>query len=169
MSYFYGTAQGDGGQAVRTAGISSSIRTNTACWSGTIWTRLSHDKDTGNDRVTIEIRDWPHDRGHSAIIFRGTMQALTEAAKAGTLRPAAISNTYDVAIATHDIVDPETGEVVAEQWQVLSDEAIERIQALPIEPPYHCHDSIGRASFVNQTAFVFATRASADGLRFVVA
>lgn len=90
MSHFYGTVQGSRGQATRQGGKSSGIRTNTACWGGTIFTCLSYDEDADTDRVTIEVRGWPYG-GYHAVIFNGTIQELAEAAKAGTLQRAAVN------------------------------------------------------------------------------
>lgn len=89
MSHFYGTVQGSRGKATRQGGKSSGIRTNTACWAGTIFTHLSHDEDTDTDRVTIEVRGWPYGE-YYAVVFNGTIQELTEAAKAGTLQAASV-------------------------------------------------------------------------------
>ena len=49
MSHYYGTLQGSRGEATRQGHKSSGIRTNTACWSGTIFTRLWYNEETEED------------------------------------------------------------------------------------------------------------------------
>ena len=77
-------------------------------------------------------------------------------------------DSYHVGVAVYEIIDPNSGEVVAERYQVLSDWDIERIQALPVEPPYHYPNSIGRASFISYAAYLNGTRVTPDGVRFLV-
>ena len=84
MSHYYGTLQGNRGEATRQGTKKSGIATNTACWTGTIQTRLWYDDDTDTDHVMIEVRGWPYGE-YAGTIYNGTIQDLRQAVKDGTL------------------------------------------------------------------------------------
>jgi len=70
MSHFYGTVQGNRGEASKCGSKASGIRTYAASWKGAItcWTYI--DKETGNDYVRVEMTTW-QGAGNYALLYDG--------------------------------------------------------------------------------------------------
>jgi len=91
MSHYYGTLQGNRGKATRCGTKKSGIETWAASWEGAIRVFMWHDKETGYDRVRIELKPWQW-AGESALLFDGTLQELNAAAKINEIEP--VSTPY---------------------------------------------------------------------------
>lgn len=70
MAHFYGTLQGQRGQASRCGSKSSGIESYTASWSGAVRCYAYVDENTGEDWVTIALSPW-HGRGISKTLYDG--------------------------------------------------------------------------------------------------
>ncbi len=74
MSHFYGTLQGNRGQATRCGSKNSGMRTQCASWAGAVscW---AYEKD-GEDWVRVEFERW-HGSGTSQVIYDGPIAGPT--------------------------------------------------------------------------------------------
>ena len=71
MSHFYGTLQGNRGQATRCGSKASGIETVAASWQGCVRVRVWYDADSGQDRFSVE-----QDRWHSAGIRQPIQEGI---------------------------------------------------------------------------------------------
>ncbi len=58
MSHFYGTLQGQAGEATRCGSKQSGLETYTASWKGAVRTYLYYDAESGQDIALIELVPW---------------------------------------------------------------------------------------------------------------
>lgn len=79
MSHFYGTLQGNRGEATRCGSKSSGVVTYAASWQGAVRVQLYYDEATGKDMASVELVPW---RGVGAYqtIYDGPVGGI-EAAK----------------------------------------------------------------------------------------
>jgi len=61
MSHFYGSVQGNRGDATRGGSKASGFDTVAASWDGSIRVWLYHDEETGKDMYKVSQEPW---RGH---------------------------------------------------------------------------------------------------------
>lgn len=72
MSHFYGTLQGNRGEATRQGSKKSGIETSTASWEGAIHTRAFYNEETGNDWVRVTLGQWMgRGQSPSKILYYG--------------------------------------------------------------------------------------------------
>lgn len=72
MSHFYGTLQGQRGEATRTGSKGSGVTTYAASWSGAIRTQIYHNGDTGLDMYRVTQERW-HGSGIHEVIAEGVV------------------------------------------------------------------------------------------------
>lgn len=72
MSHFYGTLQGNRGEAARGGTKGSGLETIAAGWAGAIAVRLSHDTGDNVNRYVIEGIPW-HGSGERFNIATGVL------------------------------------------------------------------------------------------------
>jgi hypothetical protein len=70
MSHFYGTLQGNRGEATRGGSKKSGMTTYCASWEGAVRCEAWHDKETGKDMVNVSKEPW-HGAGESKLLYRG--------------------------------------------------------------------------------------------------
>lgn len=70
MSHFYGTLQGNRGEATRCGSKNSGMETYCASWSGAARC-MAYEKD-GTDYVRVELTTW-HGVGTSKLLYDGPM------------------------------------------------------------------------------------------------
>ena len=58
MSHFYGTLNGNRGEATRCGSKGSGLTTYCASWSGAVVCHAWHDEQTGTDMVRVELAPW---------------------------------------------------------------------------------------------------------------
>jgi hypothetical protein len=58
MSHFYGTLQGNRGEATRCGHKTSGITVTGASWDGCVQTHLYYDKETNTDMVRVSLGRW---------------------------------------------------------------------------------------------------------------
>ena len=58
MAHFYGTLQGNRGQASRLGTKNSGLSTVAASYQGSVYVDIVHDKKTGEDIVTVALHTW---------------------------------------------------------------------------------------------------------------
>lgn len=58
MSHFYGTLQGNRGEATRCGSKDSGMQTHCASWSGAVRCQAWHDEDNDVDMVRVELTEW---------------------------------------------------------------------------------------------------------------
>lgn len=75
MSHFYGTIQGNRGQATRCGGKGSGLTTQAAGWGGAIRTDVWHDEATGRDYYRVMLTPWHSSGGTSRVIAEGFLEA----------------------------------------------------------------------------------------------
>jgi len=68
MSHFYGTLQGNRGEATRSGNKSSGLQTHAAGWGGAISVNLYHDAETGIDMARIFLAPWQDSGGERTLI-----------------------------------------------------------------------------------------------------
>ena len=75
MSHFYGTLQGNRGQATRCGTKNSGIQTVAASWQGCVKVNL-YEKD-GTDYATVSLAPW-HGVGTSKLLYEGPVNGTKE-------------------------------------------------------------------------------------------
>ncbi len=75
MSHFYGTLQGNRGEATRCATKSSGLTAQAAGWRGCIEVRVEHDPDTGKDVFTVHLTPWKGSGGSRKLLADGVLDA----------------------------------------------------------------------------------------------
>lgn len=91
MSHFYGTLQGNRGEATRCGSKDSGIETYTASWKGAVNVRAWHDETAGIDMVSVSLVPW-HGRGINHELYCGPIggsEKLQRAAEAKQTRESA--------------------------------------------------------------------------------
>lgn len=78
MSHFYGVVQGSRGEATRTGGSGSGMRTTAASWQGAVQVQLYMDAETGKDFAHVYLRPW-RGRGVDQTLYRGPVGAFDPA------------------------------------------------------------------------------------------
>jgi hypothetical protein len=68
MAHFYGTVQGDRGEASRMGGKRGGLTTQAASWQGSVRTRL-YEKD-GQDYALVSLEPW-QGAGVSKVLYDG--------------------------------------------------------------------------------------------------
>lgn len=58
MGHFYGTLEGNRGQASRLGTANSGLRTEAAGWKGCIHVQIEHDEKTGKDHYMVVLKPW---------------------------------------------------------------------------------------------------------------
>ena len=76
MSHFYGTPQGNRGEATRCGSRSSGLTTIAASWSGAVRIDLHHDEQTGQDIADVSLIPW-RGSGVSRSLYHGPVDAPT--------------------------------------------------------------------------------------------
>ena len=71
MSWYYGTLQGQAGQATRRGSKNSGLNVAAAIWNGAVYVRLWHDPKTGPDRYVIELGPWHGHGGPTVTLAEG--------------------------------------------------------------------------------------------------
>lgn len=66
MAHFYGTLQGQAGEATRTGGKRSGIRAKVRSWSGDATLYLDHSERTGTDVLQIALKP---ENGYAVKLF----------------------------------------------------------------------------------------------------
>ena len=72
MSHFYGTIQGQAGEASRRGNENSGLATIAASWKGAVRVSLWVDPDTGLDMYSVNLIPW-RNVGVSKCIARGVV------------------------------------------------------------------------------------------------
>lgn len=88
MSRFYGTLQGNRGEATRCGSEASGIRATAASWSGAVRSYV-FDKD-GEDWARVELIRW-RGVGTSALLYEGPVNPIP-----ARLRPARLEELEEV-------------------------------------------------------------------------
>jgi hypothetical protein len=70
MAHFYGTIQGNRGQASRLGSKNSGFHTIAASWEGAVVTRLWHDEESGVDWCEVRLSTWGG-MGTERLLYRG--------------------------------------------------------------------------------------------------
>ena len=70
MSHFYGTVQGNRGEATRGGSKNSGLTTNTASWEGAVMSHVWYNEEKGEDWVTVCLRPW-QGVGSNIDLYRG--------------------------------------------------------------------------------------------------
>lgn len=70
MAHFYGTLQGNRGEATRMGHKGSGITTYTASWEGAIRVYAYYDEEKKQDFVVVSKTAW-HGRGDSKELYHG--------------------------------------------------------------------------------------------------
>lgn len=73
MSHFYGTLEGNRGQATRCGTKNSGIRTNAAGWGGSI--EASVYEEDGVDRYQVWLTPWQGSGGDSKLLSEGELNS----------------------------------------------------------------------------------------------
>jgi len=81
MAHFYGTLQGNRGEATRMGTKNSGVDTVAASWRGCIRVYLTHNEETGEDEFRVEQGNW-HGHGCYEIIAEGIVGQPAKTAKA---------------------------------------------------------------------------------------
>ena len=77
MSWFYGTVQGNRGEASRGGSKESGLTTYCASWQGAIACYAYVDSKTGKDMVRVEKTTW-HGAGEYKLLYEGEIGAASE-------------------------------------------------------------------------------------------
>lgn len=72
MSHFYGTIDGQAGQATRRGSKNSGLRVVAASWDGAVEVTLRHDEAKGYDVAEVSLIPW-QGRGVRRHLWRGTV------------------------------------------------------------------------------------------------
>lgn len=75
MAQFYGTLQGQRGEATRLGGKSSGLRTTAAGWGGAIRVNVWHDEESGEDQFRVELTPWHGSGGNTQVLAQGVLDA----------------------------------------------------------------------------------------------
>ena len=70
MAHFYGTLQGQRGQASRLGSKSSGLDTTAASWQGSVRVYLRYDEKLDADTVLVSLEPW-HGCGISKVLYDG--------------------------------------------------------------------------------------------------
>jgi len=73
MAHFYGTLQGQRGQASRLGGKGSGLQTYAASWQGAVSVRLYYDEETGADMALVTLTRH-HGKGSERVIYDGPVK-----------------------------------------------------------------------------------------------
>lgn len=72
MAHFYGTLEGNRGQATRMGTKASGLSTIAASWEGAVSVEIQHHEETGKDTFTISLIPW-HGNGINRTIATGNL------------------------------------------------------------------------------------------------
>lgn len=75
MSHFYGTVQGNRGEATRCGHKSSGLTTEAAGWHGCIKTHVYYDEETNTDKFEVALVPWQGSGGWSRVVTSGILNA----------------------------------------------------------------------------------------------
>jgi len=70
MSHFYGSCQGNRGEATRGGSKASGYDTIAASWEGSVKTRLWYNEDKDEDWCTVSLAPW-HGAGTYKTLYEG--------------------------------------------------------------------------------------------------
>ena len=70
MSHFYGTLQGQAGEATRCGSKRGGLTTYAASWAGAIKVEIWHNETTGQDEYLVQRTSW-QGRGDSKVVASG--------------------------------------------------------------------------------------------------
>ena len=74
MSHYYGTLQGQAGQATRRGSKSSGLTVQAASWDGVVTVSLHHCPISGKDRYEVTLGPWQGTGGPTRLIAEGSIQ-----------------------------------------------------------------------------------------------
>lgn len=77
MSHFYGTLQGNRGEATRCGSKKSGIATHAASWSGCVHARLYHNRAEDSTDASVCLDQW-HGGGRFAQLYVGPVNPTPE-------------------------------------------------------------------------------------------
>lgn len=100
MAHFYGTLQGQRGQATRCGSKAGGLTTVAASWQGAVEVTLYLDEETGSDMARVEFRQW-HGQGTSGLIYDGP---ISGAGRVLTLNGQRVATGEDGVIAAREAV-----------------------------------------------------------------
>jgi hypothetical protein len=80
MAQFYGSVQGQRGQASRLGSKRSGVTTTAASWEGAVTTTVSHDARLGVDVAEVRLTPW-RGRGTSKLLYRGPVSGAAVTAE----------------------------------------------------------------------------------------
>ena len=70
MAHFYGSIQGQRGEATRLGNKNSGLQVTAASWDGAISVHLEYDEATGRNRFTVREQRW-HGCGTERVLATG--------------------------------------------------------------------------------------------------
>ncbi len=76
MSHFYGTLQGNRGEATRCGSKASGVTTYAAGWGGAV--RVTVYEQDGEDRYSVSLTPWQSSGGQSRLLAEGKLDATEE-------------------------------------------------------------------------------------------
>jgi hypothetical protein len=80
MSHFYGTLNGNRGEATRCGSKDSGMTTYCASWSGAVHCQAHYNEKTDEDWVLVELVPW-HGHGTNKVLYDGPISGAEDALK----------------------------------------------------------------------------------------
>jgi hypothetical protein len=77
MAHFYGTVEGNRGQASRLGSKVNGLTTTAASWQGAVVVYMRHNKGTGKDTVFVTLQEW-EGQGVYRILYKGTIDGIAD-------------------------------------------------------------------------------------------
>ncbi len=78
MAHFYGTVEGQRGEASRLGNVKSGLTTQAAGWGGAIKVQVYVDEATGEDRYSVTLIPWRNSGGNSRVVAEGKLSSKDE-------------------------------------------------------------------------------------------
>ena len=80
MAHFYGTLQGNRGEASRLGTKSSGLDVVAASWEGAVRVSVSYDEQSGKDVVYVSLTPW-HGSGINKTLYSGPIGGAVKATR----------------------------------------------------------------------------------------
>lgn len=75
MAQFYGTLQGQRGEATRLGSKASGLTTTAAGWKGAIKVNIWHDEEHDQDQFEVRLTPWSYSGGEEKVLAQGVLDA----------------------------------------------------------------------------------------------
>jgi hypothetical protein len=77
MAHFYGSIQGNRGEATRLGTKNSGLEATVASWEGAVQVIAVHNEEIGKDMVEVHLIPW-HGSGCHKLLYRGLISGKEE-------------------------------------------------------------------------------------------